>query len=321
MTATATATAPVISSAQVGNGRIPHRIRTDGFHAHTLCGRRAARVLTETEAAKAPRHCSACDRALASITRTSQQEAAPAAQEETAPAAPVVPGDVVRPGVTIRKRDRMQWTVERAGHMAVIFDEEGMKRGRWAVWSPFAGTPQGIVLFTHDAEEAVDAALATLPALASTLAEVAGVTMADVMEEAAVLAEEWKDQPRRLVLHAKVLKGDAELSGPAALVILEALATRAAEASAKEPAAEAAPAPGEPEWRTLKGVAAPCFLYGTERDGGRWWPAGDRKQVTGEPLLITRLWTDRGMRYAEDVNGREIPLFGAAGKYWTAPAR
>ncbi|GAB2331746.1 hypothetical protein AB0N20_27540 [Streptomyces griseoincarnatus] len=237
----------------------------------------------------------------------------------TAPAA--VPSDVTRPGVKIRKDMGMQWHVERAGHRAVLFDEEGMKRGRWAVWSPFAGTPQGIVLFTDDVKEAVDAALATLPALASTLAETAGVTVADVMEEAAALAEEWKGQPRRLVLHAKVLKGDAELSGPAALLILEALATRAAEASAEEPAEEAAPVPGEPEWRTLKGMAAPCFLYGTERDGGRWWPAGDRKQVTGEPLLITRLWTDRGMRYAEDVNGREIPLFGAAGKYWAAPAR
>ncbi|MFF8994037.1 hypothetical protein ACF09H_29735 [Streptomyces sp. NPDC014983] len=237
------------------------------------------------------------------------------------PTAPLTPGDVVRPGVKIRKDGHMKWTVERDGHMAVLFDEEGMKRGRWAAWSPFAGTPQGIVLFTDDVEAAVDAVLATLPALASTVAKQAGVTIAEVLEEAAALAEEWKDQPRRLVLHAKVLEGDAELSGPAALVILEAMATRAAEAAAQEPTAEAAPTPGEPEWRTLKGVSAPFFLFGEEHEGGQFAAAGDRNQVTGKPLLIVRLWTDHGLRFAEDENGRELYLWGAAAKFWTAPAQ
>ncbi|MGV2914584.1 hypothetical protein [Streptomyces alfalfae] len=225
------------------------------------------------------------------------------------------PADVVRPGVTIRQRSAMEWTIERAGHMGVLFDEEGMKRGRWCAWSPFAGTHKGIVLFTDSAEEAVDAVLATLPALASTLAETAGVTIADVLAEAAVLTQEWADQPRRLVLHAKVLPGDAELSGPAALVILEALASRAA-----KPAEEAAPVPGEPEWRTLKGVQAPFFLYGEERPGV-FSPAGDRKRVTGQPLRITRVWSERGMRRAEDENGRELYLWGAAAKYWVALPR
>lgn len=232
--------------------------------------------------------------------------------------APAVPGDVVRPGVKIRRDGRMKWTVTRDGHMGVIFDEAGMKRGRWAAWSPFARVKGGIVAFTDDAEAAVDAVLATLPMRTRTLAEETGATREEIRQEAAALEEEWDGEVP--VIRLTPRRG-LELTGPAVLAIREALAARAAEAPAEEPAEEAAPVPGEPEWRTLKGVAAPCFLYGTERDGGRWWPAGDRKQVTGEPLLITRLWTDRGMRYAEDVNGREIPLFGAAGKYWTAPAR
>ncbi|MFB7496055.1 hypothetical protein ACFC09_15410 [Streptomyces sp. NPDC056161] len=241
------------------------------------------------------------------------------AARAAAPSAPT-PGDVVRPGVTIRKSDgyaSWAWSVERDGHAGALFDAEasgdGTERGRWVAWSPFAETWRNLVASTDDAEEAVDAILATLPALASTVAEVAGVATGDVLEEAANLSAEWKGQGRRVFL-PKVLDGDAELTGPAVLVILETLAARAAEA----PAEEAAPTPGEPEWRTLKGMEAPFFLYGTERDG-HWFPSGDRKQVTGRPLRITRVWTDRGLRYAEDETGRELSLYGPAGKFWAAP--
>ena len=244
------------------------------------------------------------------------QAAAPAAQ---GPAA--TPGDVVRPGVTIRKDGRMQWTVERDGHMGVIFDENGMQRGRWAAWSPFARTPHSIAAFTDNAEEAVDAILATLPVRVSALAKASGHTPADIVDEAGALADEWASQGPRAVFRTAVVADEAELSGPAALVVLEALATRAAETPAEAPAEEAAPVPGEPEWRTLKGVQAPFFLYGEEREGGRFAPAGDRKRVTGVPLLITRLWVDHGMRYGEDATGRELYLWGAATKHWIAPAR
>ncbi|QPL14132.1 hypothetical protein QEH48_gp103 [Streptomyces phage TurkishDelight] len=229
------------------------------------------------------------------------------------------PGDVTRPGVKIRKDGRMKWTVERDGQMGVIFDEEGMKRGRWAAWSPFAATRHNMAAFTNDPEEAVDAILATLPVRVSTVAEAAGVATADVLDEAADLAAEWIGQGHRAVFRTMVQGGNTELTGPAALVILEALAARAAEASAPEPAEEAAPAPGEPEWRTLKGMEAPFFLYGEEREGGHFAPAGDRKRVTGRPLRIVRLWSDRGLRYGEDGNGRELYLWGAATKFWTAP--
>lgn len=229
------------------------------------------------------------------------------------------PGDVVRAGVKIRKDGRSQWSVERDGHMGVIFDEAGMKRGRWAAWSPFARTKHSIAAFTNDAEEAVDVILATLPARVSTVAQLAGVTVAEVLDEAATLAAEWADQGHRAVFRTPVAGGTTELSGPAVLVILEALAARTAQAPAQKPAEEAALAPGEPEWRTLKGVQAPFFLFGEEREGGRFAPAADRKQVTGMPLRIVRLWMDRGLRYGEDEAGRELKLYGSATKFWTAP--
>ncbi|MCF3960299.1 hypothetical protein [Streptomyces fuscigenes] len=226
----------------------------------------------------------------------------------------ITPADVTRPGVTTWKDGSMTWAVERAGVMGVIYDEKGMKRGRWAVWSPNASRPGGILTFTDDVEEAVDALLATLPAKASTVAETAGATVADVLDEAANLTADWVGRGRRAVFQTPPQDGDAVLTGPAVTVIRETLAART-EGTATPPAE---PTPGQPEWRTLKGLAAPFFLYGFER-GGHWHPAGDRKQVTGQPLRITRVWMSRGLRHAEDETGRELSLFGAAGKYWTAP--
>lgn len=242
---------------------------------------------------------------------------ATAVAAQTAPAAadqPATPGDVVRPGVTIRKDGRSQWTVERDGHMGVIHDEKGMTRGRWAAWSPFARTRHSIAAFTDDPAEAVDAILATLPVLVSTLAATSGHTAADILDEAGTLAAEWADQGPRAVHRTPVDGGRTELSGPAALVILDALTTPATEAPAEEPA----PVPAEPEWRTLKGLTAPFFIWGTEGERS-WRPAGDREQCTGDPLRIERTWM-RGTRYAEDTAGREIHLWGVATKYWAAPA-
>ncbi|AIV35583.1 hypothetical protein [Streptomyces sp. CCM_MD2014] len=253
---------------------------------------------------------------LVTLDRIAEAVAAQATTPAT-PAPAVTPGDVIRPGVTIRKDGRMQWTVERDGHMGVIFDEGGMSRGRWAAWSPFAATRHNIAAFTHNAEEAVDAILATLPARVSTLAKASGHTPADIVDEAGTLADEWASQGPRAVFRTAVIADEAELSGPAALAVLEALAARAAE----ETAAEAAPVPGEPEWRTLKGVQVPFFLYGEEREGGRFAPAGDRKQVTGQPLRVVRLWMSGDIRYGEDETGRELYLWGAASKFWAAPAR
>ncbi|MFD8509666.1 hypothetical protein ACFV27_00770 [Streptomyces antimycoticus] len=76
-----------------------------------------------------------------------------------------------------------------------------------------------------------------------------------------------------------------------------------------------------PEWGTLKGFAAPFRLWGEEREGGRFAPAFDRKQVTGEPLVIVEVWTtQRGTaRHGQDAGGREIHLYGGATRFWRAP--
>ncbi|WP_030672362.1 hypothetical protein [Streptomyces sp. NRRL B-1347] len=88
----------------------------------------------------------------------------------------------------------------------------------------------------------------------------------------------------------------------------------------EEPAAAAeSPLPDGPEWRTLKGVATPFRLYGEEGEGGAFRPAGDRKQVTGRPLTITRLEMRGSVRYGTDENGREVYLWGAAAKFWVLP--
>lgn len=150
------------------------------------------------------------------------------------------PGDVIRPGATVRRLEHgsAQWTVERDRHSGVIFEERDGEETRWTAWSPFARTWRGITAQTTDAEEAVDTILATLPALASTLAESVGASTGDVLEEAAALDAVWKGQGRGGVFLPTVLEGDAELTGPAVLEVLESLAARTTETSAQEPAAE-----------------------------------------------------------------------------------
>ncbi|MFH8577161.1 hypothetical protein [Streptomyces zaomyceticus] len=92
------------------------------------------------------------------------------------------------------------------------------------------------------------------------------------------------------------------------------------EAPAPAPAASEGPA-GPAEWRTLKGIDAPFYLYGEEGDGGRYFrPGNTRKECTGQPLLIARHWMHYDLRMAEDATGREVRLGGAATRYWIAPA-
>ncbi|MFC8723715.1 hypothetical protein [Streptomyces bacillaris] len=86
-----TATIPT-APAQVGNGRTPHRVRTDGFHPKALCTRTVARQLSEQEAAKLGSPCKACERALATLSSNppAADEApvtdAPATEDTAAPA-------------------------------------------------------------------------------------------------------------------------------------------------------------------------------------------------------------------------------------------
>ncbi|WP_284576741.1 hypothetical protein [Streptomyces sp. 2P-4] len=72
-------------AAQVGEGRTPHYIRTDGFHAKTLCNRMSSRLFTDAQVAKLGNFCRACVKALAELNAPAVE--APAVETVDAPAA------------------------------------------------------------------------------------------------------------------------------------------------------------------------------------------------------------------------------------------
>ncbi|WP_328427869.1 hypothetical protein [Streptomyces sp. NBC_00443] len=345
-----------------------------------------------------------------------------AAPVEEAPATPT-PADVVRTdGVQVKADDRGKWIVVRGGDfLGTIFDEgPEMKRGRFAGWSPYAGTPGNVTAFTSDPAEVVESVVQAWPVTAAELVAETGRSLDDVLGAAYEVTEEWKADGRRAVLAIAAASGQAtkmtreaaaevrtrlaapvpplvldlapghcvhgeyaagvegdpaavcDRKGPGARVgvfndegCVEAFdcAVQAASAAyvmnaededarersvdegplytwavlcgqheeqradgceecAEGEAEEEAPAelPG-PQWGTLKGFEAPFRLWGAEREGGWFRPAGDRTQVTGEPLVIAEVWTtQRGTaRHGRDASGREISLGGAATRFWAAP--
>ncbi len=80
------------AAAQVGEGRIPHKVRTDGFHALALCGRRVSRQYDERDAAKFVSFCKGCEKAEAVLLAETPAEEAPAVE---AVEAPITPAPVV----------------------------------------------------------------------------------------------------------------------------------------------------------------------------------------------------------------------------------
>ncbi|MEH0402894.1 hypothetical protein ACFY7V_03645 [[Kitasatospora] papulosa] len=79
------------AAAQVGEGRTPHKVRIDGFHANALCGRRVSRQYDEREAAKVTSFCKGCEKAEAVLLAETAAEEAPVVEavETTATPAPV----------------------------------------------------------------------------------------------------------------------------------------------------------------------------------------------------------------------------------------
>ncbi|KOV94614.1 MULTISPECIES: hypothetical protein [unclassified Streptomyces] len=230
-------------------------------------------------------------------------------------AEPQTPADVVRTDdVQVKADGRGKWIVVRGGDfLGVIFDEgHEMKRGRFAGWSPYAGTRHNTTAFSSDPAAVVESIVQAWPVTAAEVVAQTGASLDDVLATAEQVGEEW--QGRRSVLRI------ASAKGAATKMTREAAAEVAARLAA--PAAEEAPVelPG-PEWGTLKGFEAPFRLWGTEREGGRFAPCFDRKQVAGEPLVIAEVWTtSRGTaRHGRDANGREIHLYGAATRFWRAP--
>jgi hypothetical protein len=236
---------------------------------------------------------------------------------EEAPAEDVTPADVVRTdGVKVEADGLGKWIVLRGGDLlGVVFDEgPEMKRGRFAGWSPYVGTRHNVAGFSDDPAEVVESIVQAWPVTAAEVVAETGASLDDVLATAAAVNEEWQADGRGAVLRIAAAKAaGTKMTRAAAAEVAARLAV---------PAAEEAPAelPG-PEWGTLKGIAAPFRLWGEEREGGRFAPAFNRKQVTGEPLVIVEVWTtQRGTaRHGRDANGREIHLYGGATRFWRAP--
>ena len=72
-----------------------------------------------------------------------------------------------------------------------------------------------------------------------------------------------------------------------------------------------------PEWRTLKGLAAPFHVHAKQRNG-RIRPTGDRRTPTGEPVEVVRLELRGSCRYGYTADNREIYFGGTATKCWVA---
>ncbi|MFJ4627139.1 hypothetical protein [Streptomyces sp. NPDC088847] len=302
------------------------------------------------------RYAEAADRAEAEARRIGAtvdplHAASPAAEE--APVEDATPADVVRTdGVQVKADGRGKWNVIHGGDfLGTVFDEgPQMKRGRFAGWSPYAGTPGNVTAFSHDPAEAVESVVQAWPVTVAELVAETGFPLDVVLAATDTVREMWDAEGRRGVLKIAAATGAAtKVTREAAEAIREVLTSRparyavpigaddrtfprfhdrdaavrcAATYGMPESTVLDADAPAElpaPEWGTLKGRTAPFRLWGTERDG-RFCPAFDRKQVTGEPLVIAEVWTEqRGTaRLGRDESGREIHLYGAATRFWSA---
>lgn len=292
-----------------------------------------------------PQHNTTCDY----DARTELHKLTDAPTESTAPA------EVIRTdGVTVEADGRGKWNVVRGGDfLGAIFDEgPEMKRGRFAGWSPYAGTHGNVTAFAHDPAEVVESIVQAWPVTVAELVAETGAPLDVVLAAVETVAEEFAREGRRGVLRIDAATGPAQkMTREAAACVSEVLAERparyavpvgtddrafprfhdreaavrcAAQYGIPEGAIVDAEAPASlpgPEWGTLKGITAPFRLWGEEREGGRFAPAFDRKHVTGQPLEIVEVWTtQRGTaRHGRDANGREIHLYGAATRFWRAP--
>ncbi|MFG2404233.1 hypothetical protein ACGFR8_07815 [Streptomyces brevispora] len=251
------------------------------------------------------------------------------------------PADVTRTDdVKIRPDGRGKWSVERGTDtLGVIWDEGAMARGRFATWSPFAQTPGSLAGFFDDPATAVDAIVDMWPTSPEDIARETGADLAEVIEHADALVEEWVAEGRR-VYRTAVRGAAAKLTSEAAATVRVHMGLPSAryavpigadertwprfhrhDAALRHAASYGLTAGAvldtAPQWRTLQGVAAPFQLWGHEDANGKFHPSDDLTACAGRPVAITLTWN--GSRWGQDSAGREIHLGGPAVKYWVAP--
>ncbi|MGW0889293.1 hypothetical protein ACWDYA_14145, partial [Micrococcus luteus] len=148
-------------------------------------------------------------------------------------AEPATPADVVRTdGVTVKADGRGKWIVVRGGDfLGTIFDEgPQMKRGRFAGWSPYAGTKHNTTAFSHDPEAVVDSVVQAWPVTAADVVAQTGASLDDVLATAEAVTEEWQADGRRAVLRITAAKEAAtKMTREAAVEVAARLTAPAAE--------------------------------------------------------------------------------------------
>lgn len=289
---------------------------------------------TQYRETSAPLTCSHCVATQAALDAKAAEAAAvevPAEQDEESTLVTILDGTTE---VRADAHDTAAWFITRAGLDLGTVRDEGpwsSTRGRFAAWSQRGATRRdGIVGFYADRDEAARAIAAANPTGAAA-AEPAprwrtlkGVTVPFQLygeDEPGGRFRPAGDRTQVTGQPITIVRTNMDdttrcgrlVDSTGRHIHLTAAATQFWITATDGPAGAA------PEWRTLKGIAAPFQLYGQDTPKGGFRPAGDRTQVTGEPVTVTRVWMEYGLRCAEDSTGRRINLYGLATKFWVVP--
>ncbi|MEV6133082.1 hypothetical protein AB0M05_40890 [Streptomyces violaceusniger] len=119
-----------------------------------------------------------------------------------------------------------RWVVKRGGTFLGTVHDEGarMRRGRYAAWAPYAERRDGIVGFFRDMDDARDAVVKAWPMELAEIAGELGVPVAQVLEVAEQVEQEWKAEGRRAVLRAEAYIGtDSRVTQAAAAEVRQRL--------------------------------------------------------------------------------------------------
>ncbi|GAA0574788.1 hypothetical protein [Streptomyces mordarskii] len=128
--------------------------------------------------------------------------------------------------VYVKEDGAGRWVVKRGGTFLGTVHDEGarMRRGRFAAWAPYSERRDGIVGFFHDMDAARDAVAKAWPVELAEIAGELGVPVAQVLEVAEQVDQEWRAEGRRAVLRAEAYTGtDSRVTQAAAAEVRQRL--------------------------------------------------------------------------------------------------
>lgn len=118
------------------------------------------------------------------------------------------------------------WAVTRGGTFMGRIHDKGARarRGRYAAWAPYADQLDGSVGHYHDLDAARDAVAKAWPVEVAEIAGELGVPVAQVLDVAHKVDQEWKAKRRRAVLNVRAYEGaNSRVTQPAAAEIRQRL--------------------------------------------------------------------------------------------------